>query len=208
MWFIIFSEVLIEDSNGRWDIYSFVLSFFGFAVGPVVEVGVSESAAQVWPFGTRSLSAREWYCQLSWFRDGSDGAILLLRVLLRVYPVGYVEKAWNNLFVVTLVWSFSPALEAVDLTPLVRSAPRWHGGRHFHQAVYLTKLIIKWSQLSDTRYHVSYPEYLWRFHNSNDIIFGYMIIMISWNNLAHAKISQSPKPYHRCYHCYYIIRMI
>ena len=32
-------------------IFSFVLSFFGFTVGPGVEVG--ESAARVWPFGTR-----------------------------------------------------------------------------------------------------------------------------------------------------------
>ena len=48
--FIIFSEVLIEDSNGRGDIYSFVLSFFGFIVGPVVEVG--QSAARGWTFGT------------------------------------------------------------------------------------------------------------------------------------------------------------
>ena len=31
-----------------------------------------------------------WTCRLGWFRDGSDGAILLLRLLLRV---GYVEKA-------------------------------------------------------------------------------------------------------------------
>ena len=29
-------------------------------------------------------------CRLGWCRDGSDGAILLLRLLLRV---GYVEKA-------------------------------------------------------------------------------------------------------------------
>ena len=46
-----FSEVLIEDSNGRGDIYSFVLSFFGITIGPVVEVG--ESAARGWTFGTR-----------------------------------------------------------------------------------------------------------------------------------------------------------
>ena len=46
----------------------------------VVEVGISPA---------RVLhSARD--CRLGWFRDGSDGAILLLRLLLRV---GYVEKA-------------------------------------------------------------------------------------------------------------------
>ena len=49
--FIIFSEVFIEDSNGRWDINSIVLSFFGFMVEAVVEVG--ESSAWIWPFGTR-----------------------------------------------------------------------------------------------------------------------------------------------------------
>ncbi len=39
--FIVFSEVLIEDSNGRWDKNSFVLSFFGFSVEAVVEVDES-----------------------------------------------------------------------------------------------------------------------------------------------------------------------
>ena len=48
--FIIFSEVLIEDSNRRLDINSFVLSFFGFMVEAIVEV--DESSARVWPFGT------------------------------------------------------------------------------------------------------------------------------------------------------------
>ena len=47
---LFFSEVLIEDSNGRRDINSFVLPFFGFMVEAVVEVG--ESSARVWPFGT------------------------------------------------------------------------------------------------------------------------------------------------------------
>ena len=47
--------------------------------------------------GVVESSAREWLsdhaartCRLGWFSDGSDGAILLLRLLLRV---GYVEKA-------------------------------------------------------------------------------------------------------------------
>ena len=40
------------DWGFQWTMrYSFVLSFFGFTVGPGVEVG--ESAARVWPFGTR-----------------------------------------------------------------------------------------------------------------------------------------------------------
>ena len=46
MHFIIFSEALIEDSNGRWDINWIVLSFFGFMVEAVVEVG--ESSARIW----------------------------------------------------------------------------------------------------------------------------------------------------------------
>jgi hypothetical protein len=50
-------------------------------------VEVDEIFSRVSPFGTRcwGLSA----CS-GWFRDGSDGAVLLLRLLLRV---GYVEKA-------------------------------------------------------------------------------------------------------------------
>ena len=39
-------------------------------------------------YGLSGHAARD--CRLGWFRDGSDGAILLLRLLLRV---GYVEKA-------------------------------------------------------------------------------------------------------------------
>ena len=68
-------------------------------------------------FGLSRHSARD--CRLGWFRDGSDCAIPLLRLLVKV---GYVEKAWNDRFVATLVWSFSPAWEAVELTP-------WRGGR-------------------------------------------------------------------------------
>jgi hypothetical protein len=74
---------LIEDSNRRGDINSFVLSFFGFTVEAVVEVG--ESCARVWLSGH---AARDY--PLGWIRDGSDGAVLLLRLLLRV---GCVEKA-------------------------------------------------------------------------------------------------------------------
>ena len=39
-------------------------------------------------YGLSGHTARD--CRLDWFRDGSDGAILLLQLLLRV---GYVEKA-------------------------------------------------------------------------------------------------------------------
>ena len=49
--FIIFSEILIEDSNVRWDINSIILSFVGSTVEAVVEVG--ESSVRIWPFGTR-----------------------------------------------------------------------------------------------------------------------------------------------------------
>ena len=42
----------------------------------LLEYGLSDHAART--------------CRLGWFRDGSDGAILLLRLLLRF---GYVEKA-------------------------------------------------------------------------------------------------------------------
>jgi hypothetical protein len=64
------------------------LSFFGFTISQLrlllrlvkvlLEYGLSGHAAED--------------CRLRWFRDGSDndGAVLLLRLLLRV---GYVEKA-------------------------------------------------------------------------------------------------------------------
>ncbi len=39
-------------------------------------------------FGLSGHAARN--CRLGWFRNGSDGAVLLLRLFLRV---GYVEKA-------------------------------------------------------------------------------------------------------------------
>jgi hypothetical protein len=45
-------------------------------------------------------------CRLGWLRDRSDGAVPLLRLHLRAV---YVEKAWNDICVATLVWSFSPA---------------------------------------------------------------------------------------------------
>ena len=39
-------------------------------------------------YGLSGHAAR--HCRIGWFSDGSDGAILLLQLLLRV---GYVEKA-------------------------------------------------------------------------------------------------------------------
>jgi hypothetical protein len=68
-------------------------------------------------------------CRLCWFRDGSDGAILLLRLLL---TVEYIEKAGNDRCVVRFVWSFSPAWEAVKLTMMAWGAPRRRRGCHFH----------------------------------------------------------------------------
>ena len=41
-------------------------------------------------YGLSGHAARDCRLGPGWFRDGSDGAILLLRLLLRV---GYVEKA-------------------------------------------------------------------------------------------------------------------
>ena len=53
-----------------------LLSLLLRLVKVLLEYGLSEHAART--------------CRLGWFRDGSDGAILRLRLLLRV---GYVEKA-------------------------------------------------------------------------------------------------------------------
>ena len=64
-----------------------------------------------------------WDCRLGWCRDGTDGAILLLRLLLRV---SYVEKPetiflWRRWF-------------GRSLRPEKQSnSPRWYGGRHFPQ---------------------------------------------------------------------------
>ncbi len=40
-------------------------------------------------FGISGHATRDSDCRFGWFRDGSDGAVLLLRLLRRV---GYVEK--------------------------------------------------------------------------------------------------------------------
>jgi hypothetical protein len=54
-------------------------------------------------------------CRLGWFRDGSDGAVLLLRFLLKVGP-SLLKR--HEIIVVwpraSLVWSFSPAWEVVQ----------------------------------------------------------------------------------------------
>ena len=53
-----FSKVSIEDSYGRLDINSSVLSFVWFKVEADVEV--DKSSARVWPFGTRCLKFSAW----------------------------------------------------------------------------------------------------------------------------------------------------
>ncbi len=58
-------------------------------------------------------------CQLGWFRDGSDGAILLLRSLLRA---GYVER--SETIVVWLHW-FGRSLWPGKPS----NSPLWIGGR-------------------------------------------------------------------------------
>ena len=74
------------------------------------------------------------------FRDTLLGPVGLASSATFLRGVSYVEKAGNDRCVATLVWSFSPAWEAVELTPLVWRVPRWRGGCHFHQAVYLPRL--------------------------------------------------------------------
>ena len=54
-------------------------------------------------------------CRLGWFRDGSDGAVLLLRFLLKFGPSLLkrleIIVVWPR---ASLVWSFSPAWEVVQ----------------------------------------------------------------------------------------------
>ena len=69
-------------------------------------------------FGLSGHAARD--CRLGWCRDGSDDAILLLRLLLRVC---YVEKPetivlWRHWF----GHSLRPGKPS--------NSPRWCGGRH------------------------------------------------------------------------------
>ena len=60
---------------------------FGFTVEPVQPLLLRLVKALL-EYGLSGHAARD--CRLGWCRDGTDGAILLLRLLLRV---GYVEKA-------------------------------------------------------------------------------------------------------------------
>jgi hypothetical protein len=76
----------------------------------VVDFGESSARVirRVWPSGPAPGDFR-----LGWFRDESGGAVLLLLLLLRV---GYLKIPES--IVVTLVWTFAPAREAVQLTPV------------------------------------------------------------------------------------------
>ncbi len=86
-----FSKVLIQDSSG--------------SLGSLLRLLLKLLKVLFEVFRDMLLaSARE--CRLGWFRDWSDGALLLLWLLQRV---GYVEKAWNDRCVATFVWLFSPA---------------------------------------------------------------------------------------------------
>ena len=69
-------------------------------------------------FGLSGHAARD--CRLGWCRDGSDGAILLLRLLLRV---GFVEKP--ETIVLWRHW-FGRSLRPGKPS----NSPRWCGGRY------------------------------------------------------------------------------
>ncbi len=79
----------MENSNGRWDINSFILLCFGFTVEADVEIG--ESSVRVWPFVKQYTclywTVNEAIClcvklvartrMLRWFNGGSDDIALL-----------------------------------------------------------------------------------------------------------------------------------
>jgi hypothetical protein len=135
---------ILMDDEISFHLFCHSLDSLSFTVEAVVEV--DGSFAWVWPLGTRCGD-----CWLGWLRDGSDGAVLLLRLLLRV---GYVEKAWNHRCMASLAWLFSPAWEAARKPS---NSPRWRGGRHFHQALYLATLNHQLSYLSDNHDVWYYP---------------------------------------------------
>jgi hypothetical protein len=90
-----------------------VLSFFGFKVEAVVEV-----VKVLIEFGLSGHAARD--CWLGWFWDGPDGAILLLRLLLRV---GFAERPET-----IAVWRhwFGRSLRPGEWL----NSPKWSGGCH------------------------------------------------------------------------------
>ena len=92
-----FSKVSTEDSNGRSDIGTSVLSFLGFTVD--IDVEVDAGSARFWLLATRYLRLTAWQVY-----DVSDCAILLLRYLL---GVGFVERLETILCAGALTWPFS-----------------------------------------------------------------------------------------------------
>ncbi len=136
--FTIFQQRLIEDSNGRCNIHPIVLHSLDSRLRLLRLMKI------LLEFGLSGYAARE--CRLGWFRDRSGGGAILLRRFLEVSSEGWVcWKTWNDRCVTTLVWSFSPAWEAVELTAMAWRAPRWREGHNFHSGVYLPTLSTQWS---------------------------------------------------------------
>ncbi len=88
-------------------------------------------------FGLSGHCARD--CRLGWFRDGSDGAILLLRSLLRA---GYVERpesvvVWRHWFGVVVL----SGQRSHQTNP---DGVKGSSMAHFHQAERLPLLRFHW----------------------------------------------------------------
>ncbi len=97
----------------------------------------------IWARGRGCCWGWWMFCSSLAFRDTLLGNVCLadLGMDLRSYSSSATSSdgwvCWKGLklwCVVTLVWSFSPAWEAIELTTLVWKAPRcqWRGGHHFH----------------------------------------------------------------------------
>ena len=96
---------------------SISINFFCHSLGSRLRL-LSRLVKALLEFGLSGHAARD--CRFGWCRDGSDGAILLLRLLLRV---GYVGKPGT-----IVMW---PHWFGRSLLPGKPSnSPRWCGGRH------------------------------------------------------------------------------
>ena len=100
----------------------------GFTVEAVVEVGVNLVNVLL-EFGLSGHAAID--CRLGWFRDGSDGATLLLKLLLRV---GCVEKP--EAIVLWRHWFDRSLLPGMPSNSLRRCGGRHDGAEDaiFHKA--------------------------------------------------------------------------